>query len=225
MSRATDMQLLFFWRLRPPTDIALVAGPHWEFHGQDEISHTLLHLASTRLLDSWCRKHAWLHKVQTLSYSECTGAKLAVGPTSDGKTVIGLFRKGHSCRAATFECGTNTYACHLLLAKEIMYNFASVSLDSTHGTRVTWCDMVWRCRKVFCGGTFEVARHTDDSGSYRVVSLLSFSCDHFCGAFLLQVSRLSSKSSHARIVAKREFWRRRRRREIGHPQTQSHFYK
>lgn len=88
---------------------------------------------------------AWLHKVQTLSYSECTGAKLAVGPTSDGKTVIGLFRKGHSCRAATFECGTNTYACHLFLAKEVKYNFASVSLDSTHGARVTMSQtLLWR---------------------------------------------------------------------------------
>lgn len=27
-----------------------------------------------------------------------------------------------------------------------------------------------------------MARHTDDSGSHRVVFLLSFSCDHFYGA-------------------------------------------
>lgn len=164
---------------------------------------------------------AWLHKVQTLSYSECTGAKLAVGPTSDGKTVIGLFRKGHSCRAATFECGTNTYACHLLLAKEVVYNFASVSLDRTHGACVTMSQtLLWRH---FWSGK---AHRWQWIKQGRFVSLLSFSCDHFCGAFLLQVSRLSSKSSHARIVAKREFWRRRRRRrEIGHPQTQTHYYK
>ena len=35
---------------------------------------------------------------------------------------------------------TNT--CYLLLANELMYNFASVSLDSTHRKCVTWCDDV-----------------------------------------------------------------------------------
>lgn len=89
-----------------------------------------------------------------------------------------------------------------------------------HG--VTWCDDVAKSSVealLKWQGTPMTVDHTGSSScsASHVITFMEL---------LLQVSRLSSKSSHARIVAKREFWRRRRRRrEIGHPQTQSHFYK